>query len=55
VYRLIDGRATLTPVTAGSADTNFRAISAGLAAGEQVIVFPGDAIHDGLRVKPRGK
>jgi HlyD family secretion protein len=55
VYKLSDGRATLTPVQAGSADTNFRAISSGLAAGDQVILFPGDAIHDGLRVKPRGK
>lgn len=54
VYRLEEGRARLTPVTTGIADTSFREVQAGLAAGDTVILFPGDTLADGLRVMPRG-
>lgn len=55
VYKVVDGRAVLTEVTTGIADTDYRVVTAGLAAGDTVILFPGDTIHDGLRVRPRGK
>lgn len=54
VYKLVDGRATLVPVETGIADTSFREIRDGLEVGDTVILFPGDTVTDGLRVKPRG-
>jgi HlyD family secretion protein len=54
VYRLVDGRAQLTPVVTGIADTSYREIREGLQEGDTVILFPGDSIGEGLRVKPRG-
>jgi HlyD family secretion protein len=53
VYKVVDGRATLVPVTAGIADSSYREIREGLAAGDSVILFPGVNITDGLRVEPR--
>ncbi len=53
VYRIVDDRATLTPVTTGIADIDFREIRQGLDAGDTVILFPGDTVAEGLRVKPR--
>jgi HlyD family secretion protein len=55
VYKVIDGQARLTPVTAGISDTSHREIREGLAAGDAVILFPGATISDGLKVKPRGQ
>jgi HlyD family secretion protein len=54
VYKLIDRHAKLTPVTIGSADTSFREIKEGLAAGDVVVLFPGSTTTDGLYAKPRG-
>jgi HlyD family secretion protein len=54
-YKVVDGRAKLTEVAIGIADGDYRTISSGLAAGDVVVLFPGDTIHDGLRVKSRGK
>lgn len=53
VYKVVDGRATLVPVTAGIADSSHREIREGLAAGDTVILFPGVNITEGLRVEPR--
>jgi HlyD family secretion protein len=53
LYRVVEGRAVLTPVKTGIADENFRVIEDGLAAGAQVILFPGSAVTDGQRVRPR--
>lgn len=53
VYRIVDDRAVLTPVTTGIADIDFREIRQGLDAGDAVILFPGDTVEEGLRVKPR--
>jgi len=53
LYRVVDGHAVLTPVKTGIADENFRVIEDGLAAGAQVILFPGSAVTDGQRVRPR--
>lgn len=52
-YRVVDGRATLTAVTVGIADADFREIRDGLVAGDTVVLFPGDTVKDGLRVRPR--
>lgn len=53
VYRVVDGRALLTAVDAGIADTGHREIRSGLAAGDQVVLFPGDTVNDGMRVTAR--
>jgi HlyD family secretion protein len=53
LYKVVDGKAVATEVTAAEADGRFRAISSGLASGEQVIVFPSADIADGVRVKAR--
>ena len=52
VYKVVDGRAVATEVGAGQADGRFRAITSGLAEGDEVIVFPSGEITDGARVKP---
>jgi HlyD family secretion protein len=53
VYKVVDGRTTLTPVTTGIADTNFRQITSGLAVGDKVVLFPGSNISADQRVTPR--
>ncbi len=52
-YKVVDGRAVLTPVDVGAADGTYREVKQGLAAGDVVIVFPGSTISDGARVKER--
>lgn len=54
VYKVVDGRARAVAVTTGIADTSYRQITGGLAAGDQVVLFPGSAIQDGQRVVQRG-
>jgi HlyD family secretion protein len=54
VYKVESGRAKLAQVTIGIADTNYREIREGLAAGDTVILFPGDTVRDGQRVRARG-
>ncbi|MEQ1783563.1 MAG: efflux RND transporter periplasmic adaptor subunit, partial [Hyphomonadaceae bacterium] len=51
VFRVIDGHARLTPVSIGDGDDRFRVITAGAAAGDRVVLFPGDALHDGDSVQ----
>jgi HlyD family secretion protein len=53
VYKVVDGRAALTEVQAAEADSHFRAITSGLAAGDSVIVFPSNTISDGTRIRQR--
>ena len=53
VYKVVDGRAVVTQVEVAEADSRFRAIPSGLAVGDQVILFPGSAIQDGVRIKAR--
>lgn len=55
VYKVVDGRALLTPVTTGFADENYRVVESGLAEGDVVIQFPDPKVADGARVEPRGK
>ena len=54
VYKVVDGRARLTDVTVGIADGNYRQIVGGLAAGDQVLLFPGNTVKDGKMVAQRG-
>lgn len=51
VFRVIKGRARLTPIRIGTGDDRFRLVVSGLATGDQVILFPGDTIVDGIRVR----
>jgi len=53
VFKVVDGRAVLTPVGAAQADSHFRALTTGVAEHDRVIVFPSNAVSDGARVKPR--
>ena len=53
VFRVTDGRAHLTPVSVGDAGDGYRAVSGGVAAGDRVVLFPGDTLRDGDAVKVR--
>jgi HlyD family secretion protein len=53
VYKVVDGRARLTEVAVGIADGNYRQITGGLTAGDQVLLFPGITIKDGQAVAQR--
>jgi HlyD family secretion protein len=52
-YRVVDGRAVLTPLTTGIADENHRVVTQGVAADDTVVLFPGNAIANGQRVALR--
>ena len=49
-YRLTDGRARLVRVRVGSRGSTDATVLDGLKAGDAVIVYPSDAVHDGVRV-----
>ena len=54
VYRMIDGKAVVTPVTVGPSDDTHTIITSGLKAGDPVIVGPFkslEALQDGQAVK----
>jgi HlyD family secretion protein len=53
LYKVLDGRATLTEVTVAQNDDRYRAVTTGVAEGDTVIVFPGNAVKDGVKVKAR--
>jgi HlyD family secretion protein len=53
LYKVVDGRAKLTEVQGAEADPHFRAVTAGVDEGDEVIVFPSGSIADGVRIKPR--
>ena len=53
VYRVADGRAALVSVTIGHRGENAVEIVSGLAAGDAVVVHPGDRVADGVRVEVR--
>lgn len=48
-----NGHARLQPVDVGARNGNEAWIRAGLAAGDRVIIYPGDAVRDGARVEMR--
>lgn len=53
VFRIVDGRARLTPVTVGAMTDREAEIRKGLGGGERVVVFPSDKVVDGVRVRAR--
>jgi HlyD family secretion protein len=52
-YRIEQQRARLRPVRVGVLTDRDAEILSGLSAGDRVIVYPSDLVHDGLRVQPR--
>jgi HlyD family secretion protein len=53
VFRILDGRALLTPVRVGARNAGEAWIEDGLATGDKVVVYPPATVRDGVRVKPR--
>lgn len=53
VFRVMDGRAPLTPVQVGALTDREAEIIQGLHADDEVVVFPSDQVGDGARVKRR--
>lgn len=52
VFRVVDGRARLAPITVGALTDKEAEVRSGLRGGEQVIVFPSDKVADAVRVRP---
>ena len=52
-YVVREGRARLVPVETGRRTGLLAEVLAGLAEGDRVIVHPGDAVEDGVRVRER--
>lgn len=52
VYVLQDGRARLRRIELGPIGEDAAALRSGLAEGEQVVLYPGESVHEGDRVKP---
>jgi HlyD family secretion protein len=55
VYKSVDGRAVLTQVEVGEADNRYRVVRSGLNEGDAVLLFPGSAVADGVKIRPRGQ
>lgn len=55
VFRVVNGRARLTKVTVGDGDDRFRVATAGVTAGDRVVLFPGDTLRDGDAVQVDAK
>jgi HlyD family secretion protein len=54
VFRIADGQAHATAVRIGPRNASHAVVEDGLVAGARVIVYPTDAIRDGVRVaQPR--
>ena len=53
VFAVTNGRAEKRAVTVALRNTSEVAVTRGIPAGEQVILFPGEVISDGVRVHPR--
>ncbi|WP_374513647.1 efflux RND transporter periplasmic adaptor subunit [Brevundimonas sp.] len=53
VFRVEGGRARLSPVQIGESDGELAEVRSGLEAGQRIVVYPGQAVSDGGRVRPR--
>ncbi len=53
VFRVIDGRAVLTPVEIGQRNGDNAELRVGLAEGERIILHPSDRVIDGVSVAER--
>src|SRR5690606_35202505 len=51
VYRVVDGRAELTPVVIDHRNNRWAEVVDGLAAGDAVVLHPSDRVEDGARVE----
>jgi len=51
-YVVRDGRAALVPVQAGRSSGTETQVLAGLKEGDEVVLYPGDRVQDGMRVNP---
>lgn len=51
VFRVASGRARLQPISVGDGGERYRAVRDGLSEGDRIVVFPGDALEDGARVR----
>jgi HlyD family secretion protein len=52
-FRLEDGRADLVRVATGRHTDALVEVVGGLAAGDQVVAYPGEQVRDGARIAPR--
>ena len=52
VYRIVDGRARLTPIRVGAMTDRDVEVRGGLSAGDRLVAFPSDKVRDGVKVKP---
>jgi HlyD family secretion protein len=50
-FRVVEGRARLTPVRIGQRGEELATVLGGLDEGASVIVYPSDQVHDGVRVR----
>jgi len=55
VFRVESGRAALRPVTVGLHNARVAEVKDGLAEGDTVVLYPGEALEDGTRVAPRAR
>lgn len=53
VFRVEGGRAALTPVVVGVRTPEAVEVTTGLDPGDRVVVYPGDLVDDGVRVRSR--
>ena len=51
VYRIVNGRAKLTPVVIDHRNNQWAEILDGLAPGDKVVLHPSDRVEDGMRVE----
>ena len=52
VFRIVGGRARLSPLTLADGGADYRIVQAGVNTGDRVILFPGDSLRDGALVRP---
>jgi HlyD family secretion protein len=50
VYRVVGGRAVLTPVEVGQSSGLETQVTKGLQVGDEVVAYPSDQVYDGVRV-----
>jgi HlyD family secretion protein len=51
VFVMSRGRARLTPLAIGAGGEDYRAVVRGLEEGQRVVLFPGDSLADGARIR----
>jgi HlyD family secretion protein len=51
VFRVVDRRARLVPIELSGQGPEWSVVSAGLAEGDSVVLYPGEALRDGSRVR----